>query len=145
MSTARFRPARTGPALAALALLTLLASGCAAATEVTDQAKTVANSAEVCTKATAEITASVAEITRLAQQADIGRAQEDLATELRSLHEKLQPLSEKAADAEVKASLEALDTAVAGWAEDPTTFVRTGQQRIDRLVGGVTSACTPGN
>jgi hypothetical protein len=142
MPAARFRPARAAVALSALVLL---ATGCAAATEAADTAKTAANTAEVCAKATAEITSSFAEITKLAQQADIGNAQRDLATELRSLHERLRPLAEKAADADVMSSLQALDTAVAGWADDPTTFVRTDQDRIDQLIGAVTKACTPGN
>jgi hypothetical protein len=142
MAAVRFRPARAAAALAALALL---GTGCATATEVADTARTAANSAEVCTKATAEITSSVAEVTKLAQQADLGSAQQDLATEFRSLHDRLAPLAAKAADADVESSLRALDTAVAGWAQDPTTFVRTGQDRIDRLVGDVTGACTPGS
>jgi hypothetical protein len=142
MAETRLRPARAAAVLAALALL---ATGCATATEVTDTARTAANSAEVCAKATAEITSSFAEVTKLAQQADIGRAQEDLATELGSLHDRLEPLAAKATDAQIKSSLEALDTAVAGWAENPTTFVRTDQGRIDRLIGAVTQACTPGN
>jgi hypothetical protein len=142
MAVTRLRPAL---AAAALAAVTLLGTGCATATELTDTAKTAANTAEVCAKATAEITSSFAEVTKLAQQADLGRAQDDLGNELSSLHDRLRPLAAKAADTDVKASLEALDTAVAGWADDPTTFVRTDQKRIDRLIGAVTSACTPGN
>jgi hypothetical protein len=139
MSLARTGAVRVAAALAAVALL---GTGCDSINEAKDTVDTAANKAEVCTEYTKLTADRLGAITAAAQGAatDPAQFQQAVEKEFTALHEGLQEQIGKAEDADLKSSLEEMDAAVAGFAENPETYLTEGQ-KLTELATNVTEAC----
>jgi len=136
---------RTAALFAAVALAS---AGCDTISDAKDTVETTSNTVEVCTdsvklvndrlapvnKAASDVTAAPTDPTKLVA------LQTAVKTEFSALHTGLQEQIGKAKDADVKAGLEALDTAVNGWAANPDSFIKDPSQ-YSTLAGNLNKAC----
>jgi len=131
-----------------LAALALAGTGCDTINEAKDTVDTASNTVEVCKdtiEATNEHITKVNTVaTEVLKNPNDPTAAEKMkvavTSEFSALHTSLQEQADKAKDADVKAGIEALDSAVAGWAANPDSF--SGQSvKYSELASAINNAC----
>lgn len=136
---------RTAALLAAVALAS---AGCDSISDAKDSVDTATNTVQVCTDSIKLVNDRLAPVNQAATDltaaptdpAKLVALQSAVKTEFGALHTGLQEQIGKAKDADVKAGLEALDTAVNSWATNPDTFIKDPTQ-YTTLAGNINKAC----
>jgi hypothetical protein len=140
--------ARTIGLIAALAPALLFASACGAASEV----KSAIDTAEICVASGEVIKERFGKVEAAGAQLTAGKAPDPtklavftktVGTEFGALHTSLKQQSAKAKDAEVKAALEGLNAAIAGWAAKPESFMNADQTKVNAAGKRLEEACQP--
>jgi hypothetical protein len=131
-----------------LAALALAGTGCDTINEAKDTVDTASNTVEVCQQTIQATNERITKVNDVASEVvknpnDPAAAQKlkiAVISEFSALHTSLQEQASKAKDADVKAGIEALDAAVAGWAANPDSF--SGQSvKYSELAGAINKAC----
>jgi hypothetical protein len=136
---------RTAALLAAVALAS---AGCDSISDAKESVDTATNTVQVCNDSIKLVNDRLAPVNAAitaasaapGDPAKLAALQAAVKTEFGSLHTGLQDQITKAKDADVKSGLEALDTAVNGWATKPETFIKDPSQYTS-LASNINKAC----
>jgi hypothetical protein len=137
--------ARTAALLAAVALA---GAGCDSISDAKKSVDTATNTVQVCSDSIKIANDRVTKVNSVATEVTANPTDPSkvealklaVKTEFTALHDGLQEQIGKAKEADVKAALEALDTAVNGWAANPETFIKESTKYTE-LAGNVNKAC----